>query len=84
MKKVKFNYTWLKDKYKLSRTKAECKEIAEKYTTLKDFRLNDYATYFYSYKKRWLYDFTWLKSAGKNRKAKPKKKEPVYFYSTVC
>jgi hypothetical protein len=78
------DYSWLKDKYKLSRTKAECKEIAEKYTTLKDFRLNDYATYFYSYKKGWLYDFAWLKSAGKNRKAKPKKKEPVYFYSTVC
>ena len=56
------SYTWLtRERVKRnSLTEAECRDIAKKYNTLRDFRTKDVSAYVTSVRNGWLQSFTWL------------------------
>ena len=56
------SYTWLvRERVKRnSLTEEECRRIAKKYTTLRDFRTGEPSVYAISSRKGWIRGFTWL------------------------
>ncbi len=56
------SYTWLtRERVKRnSLTESECRDIAKKYNTLRDFRTKEVSVYVTSVRNGWLQSFTWL------------------------